>query len=84
MDCENSPLAVLGRRKRSVDYRTDDDEAKMALLPSAWPTVDEVFHVTEPTPRLLEASSDVGLRELPPLSEVRSRLLQPRRTIQHR
>jgi hypothetical protein len=43
---ENSPLAVLGRRKRWVDYRTDGDEAKMALLPSAWPTVDEVFHVT--------------------------------------
>ena len=46
MNRENSPLAVLGRRTRSVDYRTDDDEAKMALLPSAWPTVDEVFHVT--------------------------------------
>jgi hypothetical protein len=46
MNRENSPLAVSGRRKRSVDYRTDDDEATMALLPSAWPTVDEVFHVT--------------------------------------
>jgi hypothetical protein len=45
MNRENSPLAVLGRQKRSVDYR-DDDEAKMALLPSAWPTVDEVFLVT--------------------------------------
>jgi hypothetical protein len=43
---ENSPLAVLGKRKRWVEYRTDADEATMALLPSAWPTVDEVFHVT--------------------------------------
>ena len=43
---ENSPLAVLGRRNRRVDDRPDDDEARMALLPSAWPTVDEVFHVT--------------------------------------
>jgi hypothetical protein len=43
---ETSPLAVLGRGKRSVDDRTEDDEATMALLPSAWPTVDEVFHVT--------------------------------------
>jgi hypothetical protein len=43
---ENSPLAVFGRRKRSVDYRTHDKEAQISLLPSAWPTVDEVFHVT--------------------------------------
>jgi hypothetical protein len=43
---ENSPSAVMGKRKRWVDYQTDGDEAKMALLPSAWPTVDEVFHVT--------------------------------------
>lgn len=42
---ENSPLAVSEGRKRWVDYRTDGGAAKMALLPSAWPTVDEVSHV---------------------------------------
>jgi hypothetical protein len=43
---EKSPLVVSGRRKRPVDYRTDDEKAQIALQPSAWPTVDEVFHVT--------------------------------------
>jgi hypothetical protein len=45
MNRKNSLLAVSGRQKR-WDYRTDDDEPKMAWLPSAWPTVDEVFQVT--------------------------------------